>query len=207
MVATDYSSSFNRFVFDAVPCQTKCLDVGSSTGNLGSALVGVKKCRVDGIEINDVASKVAKGRGYGNVISVDLNSLQTSLPLCVEYDIIICADVLEHLIDPVGALELLKKYLKPGGLFIISLPNVAFLLNRLSLLFGRWNYREYGILDQTHLRFYTIDSGKRMVESAGIKVIKCTPYNQFGALRYINPLMKILPKLFSYQFLVVAKIE
>lgn len=203
---TDYSTSFNQFIYDAIPPATHCLDVGCSSGNLGSALRDSKGCSVDGIELNSQAAAVARSRGYDNVFVLDLNRDLASLPNESEkYDVITCADVLEHLIAPEQVLERLSGLLKPGGIFVISLPNVAFLLNRLHLLLGNWDYKQYGILDRTHLRFYTIKTGCRMVESAGLKIAMLKPYNQFGALRRISPLDKWFPSLLAYQFLVIAK--
>lgn len=206
VAVTDYSASFNQFIYDAVPSNTRCLDVGCFSGNLGSALRDAKGCTVDGIELNSQAAAIAKNRGYDNVFVLDLNHDLAALPNESEkYDVITCADVLEHLIAPEQVLERLSGLLKPGGIFIISLPNVAFLLNRLHLLLGNWDYKQYGILDRTHLRFYTIKTGCRMVESAGLKIAALKPYNQFGALRRISPLDKWFPSLLAYQFLVIAK--
>ena len=203
---TDYSTSFNQFIYDAIPSNTHCLDVGCSSGNLGSALRDAKGCSIDGIELDSQAATIARTRGYDNVFVLNLNHDLASLPNVEQkYDVITCADVLEHLIAPEQVIQRLSMLLKPDGIFIISLPNVAFLLNRLHLLLGNWDYKQYGILDRTHLRFYTIKSGCRMVESAGLKLVTLKPYNQFGALRYISPLDKWFPSLLAYQFLVVAK--
>lgn len=203
---TDYSNSFNKFIFDLVPIGARCLDVGCSTGNLGYALKTQKECEVDGIEFDPSAAEIAKKRGYGVVHVKDLNMEDDSfLDFENKYDVITCADVLEHLISPDKALIFLRRYLKPNGIFIISLPNVAFILNRLLLLFGNWEYKKYGILDQTHLRFYTINSGCNMIKTARLKILKVQPYNQFGVLRFIKPLDRLAPRLFAYQFIVIAE--
>ena len=205
---TNYSDSFNRIVYEAIPTNLHCLDVGCSTGNLGSALHKEKHCTVDGIELNSSSAAIARSRGYGEVFQIDLNFKQKPSILLTElkkYDVIICADVLEHLISPEQALIQLGKLLRPGGFFVISLPNVAFVLNRLHLMFGNWEYREYGILDRTHLRFYTIHSGCQMIKSTGVQIASVKPYNQFGILKHISPLDKWFPNLLAYQFLVVAK--
>lgn len=205
---SDYSSSFNSHIYSLVPNGSRCLDVGCSTGNLGAELISKKNCQVDGIESNPVAAATAKQRGYGNLHNINLDFQLSALEsLDVKYDVIVCADVLEHLVNPDLTLKSLKKNLKPNGIFIISLPNVAFALNRLRLLLGRWDYTEYGILDRTHLRFYTIDSGARMVQSAQLKVLEVKPYNQFGILRYLKPLDSWFPGLLAFQFIVVAQKE
>ena len=175
---------------------------------MGSALHVEKNCTIDGIELNPSAAKIARSRGYGEVFEIDLNCKQASSTLLSEmkkYDVITCSDVLEHLISPEQSLIQLGKFLRPGGIFVISLPNVAFVLNRLHLLFGNWEYREYGILDRTHLRFYTINSGCQMIASTGVQIALVKPYNQFGILNHISPLDQWFPTLLAYQFLVVAK--
>lgn len=203
---TDYSDSFNQFVYDEIPPNSHCLDVGCSTGNLGFALKTSKGCSVNGIESNPEAAAVARNRGYDQVFVLDLNNELTALPSNdQEYDVITCADVLEHLVTPEKVLGHLCRLLRPGGMVVTSLPNVAFALTRLHLLLGNWEYQKYGILDRTHLRFYTIKSGRQMIASTGLQITAVKPYNQFGALRYLNPLDKWFPTLLAYQFLVVAK--
>lgn len=203
---TDYSSSFNDSVFSEIPPQSLCLDVGCSSGNLGAALIAKKDCRIQGIDINPDALAQATQKGYEKVYALDLIRDPGGLSLVPDltFDCIICADVLEHLVNPELILPFLANKLRPGGSMIISLPNVAFGLNRLHLLLGNWNYREYGIMDKTHLRFYTIQSGVRLVKGSGLEILKVRPYNQFGALRYLKPLDRILPGFFAYQFIIIA---
>ncbi|MEK7570689.1 MAG: class I SAM-dependent methyltransferase [Patescibacteria group bacterium] len=201
----DYSLSLNSYVISQVPDKSVCLDVGCWTGNLGKFLKEKKDCIVDGIDVADEPLQKAKKNGYRETYKINLNNDPLRLDQLKKYDVIIFADVLEHLVNPPAILSQMKKKLKTDGTVIISLPNVAFLLNRLLLLFGKWDYREFGTLDKTHLRFYTIDSVQKMVESAGFTVTKVKPYNQFGLLRYIAPLTALFPSLFAYQILLVAK--
>lgn len=204
----DYSPFFNQYVFEGVPPESKCLDVGCWTGNLGKSLIEKKGCLVDGLDFKAEVLEAALRNGYRKTFLINLNNEHFDLKaIDQKYQVIIFADVLEHLIDPRGVLSHFKNYLTPDGQIIISLPNVAFILNRVQLLLGRWDYRNYGILDKTHLRFYTIKSGVDMVESAGFKIVKLKPYNQFGVLRYLKPLELIFPSLFAYQFLIVAKLK
>jgi len=88
------------------------------------------------------------------------------------YDIILAADILEHLLDPETLLSKLKAGLKKDGILIVSLPNVANIYVRLNLLFGRFPYHTKGILDKTHLRFYTLNSMRKMLTKTGWKVEK-----------------------------------
>lgn len=205
MKTTDYSQSFNQYVFNEAREKTLCLDVGCFNGNLGRALIEKKQCVVDGVDFAKEALNIAKKRGYRNVFLADLN--KETPTLSEKYQTIIFADVLEHLISPEETISFFKGYLTGEGRVVISLPNVAFVLNRLLLLCGNWNYKEYGTLDKTHLRFFTIKSGVKMVENCGFEILKIKPYNQFDALKTINPLVKVFPSLFSYQFLIVAKVK
>ncbi len=203
---TDYSASFNSSVFSEISPQTFCLDVGCSSGNLGFELINRKGCRVHGIDINPIAMADAVKKGYEQIYNLDLirNPEGLSQVPNLAYDYIICADVLEHLINPEAILSALAAKLKIGGSIIISLPNVAFGLNRLHLLVGNWNYREYGIMDKTHLRFFTIKSGVDLVKRSGLQILKVRPYNQFGILRYLGIFNRIFPGFFAYQFIIVS---
>jgi len=203
---TDYSASFNGSIFSEIPTQSLCLDVGCASGNLGAALIAYKGCRVQGIDINLDALSQATHKGYEQVYALDLIRDPGGLDIVPDltFDCIICADVLEHFVNPELILPILANKLKPGGSMIVSLPNVAFGLNRLHLLLGNWNYREYGIMDKTHLRFYTIQSGVSLIKDSGLEVLKVRPYNQFGFLRYLKPLERIFPGFFAYQFIIVA---
>ena len=89
------------------------------------------------------------------------------LPL---FDVVVFADVLEHLVDPAAALELARSLLAPGGCVVASVPNVAHWSVRLDLLRGRFDYRELGIMDATHLRWFTAENLKRVFRSAGLEV-------------------------------------
>jgi 2-polyprenyl-3-methyl-5-hydroxy-6-metoxy-1,4-benzoquinol methylase len=106
------------------------------------------------------------------------------------YDVIIFADVLEHLPWPVGVLKRYLQWLAPGGSVIISLPNVGLWSVRLSHLLGRWEYEETGVLDRTHLRFFTRKSAQWMIGAAGLEVAK-TVYNP-GMIRPFVPHAKKL---------------
>jgi len=203
---TDYSSSFNGHIFSEISPLSLCLDVGCSSGNLGAALITSKGCRVQGIDINPDALAQATQKGYEQIYALDLIRDPGELEKVPDltFDCIICADVLEHLVNPEMILPILANKLRSGGSMIISLPNVAFGLNRLQLLLGNWNYREYGIMDKTHLRFYTIQSGIRLVKESGLEVIKVRPYNQFGVLRYLKLINHLFPSFFAYQFIIVS---
>jgi SAM-dependent methyltransferase len=139
------------------------------------------------------------------------------------FDLILALDVLEHLTDPDRALQALRDRLKPTGVIIVSLPNVAHYAVSMPLLFrGRWDYADEGLLDRTHLRFFTKRTALRMVEDNGLVVARVgynhrypSIFHPFG-LRgqkwrwYSHRLMQRIlvwpPHLFNYQFLIVAQL-
>lgn len=201
----DYSNFINMYVFDQVQPNTDCLDVGCWVGDMGSKLISVKNCRVDGVDFVDSVLKSSKSKGYGNTFKVNLNNDSINLmPINKKYDFILFADVLEHLINPFEVLKLFSQKLKPGGRIIISIPNVAFIQNRINLLFGNWNYTEFGTLDKTHLKFFTSKSMKTMLIKSGFKIEKYIPYNQFKNLKRFDFIARLFPNLLYYQFLFVV---
>ena len=108
----------------------------------------------------------------------------------LRFDVIIFADMLEHLAWPASVLKHYVSFLKDGGSIIVSLPNVGLWSVRLSHLLGRFEYEETGVLDRTHLRFFTRSSGIRMLADAGFEVTRRT-YNP-GLMRPFVPLAKKL---------------
>lgn len=141
--------------------------------------------RVSGIESNPDAARVARER-IDEVIEADLQSADAFGNR--RFDVIIFADVLEHVAWPVGILEKFNARLKPGGTVIVSLPNVGLWSVRLGLLFGRFHYAESGVLDRTHLRFFTRSSAVELLRAAGLEPVRRT-YNP-GLVRPFVPLAR-----------------
>lgn len=146
------------------------LDVGCWEGALGKFLIEEMACTVDGIELNLEAAKKAQ-QLYRNVNICDLESFDIT-PFSEQYDYIVCADILEHLRDPNLVISQLKKLLRPGGKFVISLPNVAYSGVLADLYLGKFDYRKTGILDDTHLRFFTRSSSIELLNKSGLNVKK-----------------------------------
>ena len=157
------------------------LDVGCGYATTSQHLKGN---RVTGIESNAEAVKVARTR-IDRVVERDLHDVDPSLGA---FDAIIFADVLEHVAWPVGILRQYLALLKPNGTVIVSLPNVGLWSVRFQHLLGRFEYEETGVLDRTHLRFFTRRSALRMLDEAGLRVVKRT-YNP-GLVRPFVPLVK-----------------
>ncbi len=136
------------------------------------------------------------------------------------YDAIVCADVIEHVPDPAGVLRDLRKAAAPDATFIISVPNVAHLAVRMMLLFGRFPKMDRGILDRTHLHFFTKDTATALLQSAGLKIeqIHCTgvPLDEvfktgegkwwfIALMRSQHMMLSLLPRLFAMQWVFVAR--
>lgn len=149
----------------------RVLDVGCGAGATLQWLRQTGRCQVAvGIEMMESAASVARER-VDQVFVGDANLLVESAFAAQSFDLILCLDVLEHLIDPWFFIAKVQRLLKPGGLIVCSLPNVRHLRVVLPLLLaGRWRYEASGILDRTHLRFFTRESALELMSSDGLHV-------------------------------------
>ena len=146
----------------------KILDVGCAAGsNLAILRDWNPTAKLFGIEINTHAAKIASC--IANVVGADVETMPLDEK---DFDYIICADVIEHLRDPWTALKNLREMLKPGGHLIASLPNVMYIDNMDKLLHGHWDYEDAGILDRTHLRFFTADSIRKIFAQENFTISK-----------------------------------
>jgi methionine biosynthesis protein MetW len=156
-----------------LPPGSRVLELGCHTGYFSQALEK-RGCQVIGVECDANAVAAAREQGldvrYGNVEQPGFLE-----DLGVQFDAVLCMDVLEHLQDAVRVLERLKSVLKPSGRILCTGPNVAYWAVRKELLLGRWNYTDTGILDRTHLRFFTADSWCGLLEESGYVVENLQP--------------------------------
>ena len=152
------------------------LDIGCACGDLSIALAKEKKCRVYGIEANSKSVEFCKKSAvFEKIWHYDLNDFKSEdfYQYRNFFDIIVCADVLEHLIHPEKILSKISPLLKQGkGRMIVSLPNAAHASIKTNLLLNDFTYTEMGILDKTHLHFYTAKSIAELLASAEFKIIK-----------------------------------
>ncbi len=154
-------------LLDGVP--ETVLEVGCGRGNTLRYLKGQGARETFGIELNSKVAEEAIGQ-VDHVAIGDVESMEWPFP-GARFDCIILGDVLEHLRDPWGVVETLKELLRDGGQLVASLPNVRFYGVSLPLLLrGKWTYTEEGILDRTHLRFFTRGSAIQLFSGAGLRV-------------------------------------
>ena len=139
------------------------LDIGCGQGRFGK-LLKKKNCKIYGVEIDEVAAKFAMKTGfYENIFVMDITDTKSKkykdfIETVGDVDVIILSDVLEHLEDPTCVLLSCYKILRKDGMILISVPNVAHIDISLNLLNGKFNYQDMGILDNTHLKFFTKSS-------------------------------------------------
>lgn len=150
----------------------RLLDIGCANGHLGELIKRERNCRVFGVEINKNAAEQAGAR-LDEVFNADIET--TELPFQEDLDVIIFADILEHLSNPWAVLEKAKKWLRPEGCVIASIPNIAHYSVIMDLLRGRWDYIPAGHLCVSHVRFFTKTSIEKMFLKAGYSIHTMEP--------------------------------
>jgi 2-polyprenyl-3-methyl-5-hydroxy-6-metoxy-1,4-benzoquinol methylase len=168
-----YSASMRKDIlplFDRA--YERILDIGCSTGNTGVMLKEQQLCQwVTGVELFEQTAQIARDR-LDQVIVGCVEQAIGQLP-DESFDGILCLDVLEHLVDPWSVVKQLSAKLKPGGIFITSIPNIRHISIVVKLcLLGRWTYTDSGILDRTHLRFFTKRSCMELLDIPQLELEK-----------------------------------
>lgn len=151
----------------------RLLDVGAAQGDMARLLLN-RGYDVTAVEGDPELAAIARTK-CGRVITADLDD-----PISDwggPFDVIVYGDVLEHLKDPLTVLTSINRQLKQDGMVIVSVPNSAHAWVRMQMCFGRFDYAERGILDKTHLRFFTFASFSRLLREAGLTPVqvKTTP--------------------------------
>ncbi|MBL7197108.1 MAG: class I SAM-dependent methyltransferase [Candidatus Omnitrophica bacterium] len=184
---------------------TKVLDVGCGDGNLGAKLREKGK-EVVGIERDEKLCNLARGR-LNQVFLADIEELK--LPYLKGYfDCIIYADILEHLINPLLILRNYKDYLNDAGFVVASIPNIRYYKVILRLVLGgTWDYIDRGILDRSHLRFFTLINIKELFMEAGYEIVEIkrniVAARGFRILNFFC--FNRLKEFLTYQYYVKAK--
>lgn len=205
--------NIDRLAVEKVPDNATVLDVGCATGFMGKYLIREKKCRVYGIEKNIDEAKVAEKRLTGVILAdIEQEGVENDILKLVKnkkFDVILATSIVEHLRDSSIFLNNCKKLLKPNGIIIASTPNIAHWSIRMSLLKGNFDYKEYGILDNTHLHFFTIKTFRQLFEKNKYVIRELLIDSVGGGYPRISRLLaKWFPAIFAYQILIIAqKIE
>ncbi|MBX3586303.1 MAG: class I SAM-dependent methyltransferase [Ramlibacter sp.] len=155
-----------------VSAGAEVLDVGTGSGALGQHLSKALNCTVDGLTYNEDEQRTA-GPYYRSILLVDLE--QEPLPETIRqrrYDFVVCADVLEHLRNAPAVLSELRSLLKPGGIILLSIPNVTHIGVLLGLLAGRFGRTHEGLLDETHVHFYDRESLRQLCVTSGLTIVQ-----------------------------------
>jgi 2-polyprenyl-3-methyl-5-hydroxy-6-metoxy-1,4-benzoquinol methylase len=199
--------------------QQQVLDIGCGEGFFAKEIVEAGNSVV-GIDVLELPQHVRLFDAYAQA---NLNQgLQEAEPMLAQrrFNRILLQDVLEHVPDPARLLRDCRQFLAPDGLLLISVPNVANITVRLSLLFGRFKYTERGILDRTHLRFFTRRTAREAIQEAGYTIEResatVMPVELALNLSADHPLMRLVnaalavgtwtfPKLLGYQLLFVVR--
>jgi 2-polyprenyl-3-methyl-5-hydroxy-6-metoxy-1,4-benzoquinol methylase len=166
----DYYVQEKKFLLNFVPNGPNVvMDLGCGAGRFGRGLLESNKAaEVVGVEVFEPAAMEAR-KYYRTVHVGDIELLE--LPYRKEFDVVICGDVLEHLKEPSKVIEQARHWLKDGGRIVCCVPNVRYWrIWRDLVLRGEWKYVSEGIMDQTHLRFFTRRSFRRLLAEASFVV-------------------------------------
>ncbi len=199
-----------------IPQGAKVLELGCASGYLSGYMEQKLGCRVTGLEADPVATAIAAQRcSEVHTVDLDASDALDCAKASAPYDVLFAAAVLEHLKYPERLLTTARELLKPGATIIISLPNIAHWSIRLRLLMGRFDYEDYGVMDRTHLRLYTLKTGRALLENLGFPVEQTliagsavqNALNGWARSsgRAAPPL--ILPNLFAYELIYVARVK
>ena len=173
VVETYYLHSRSELLPYVPEAACRILDCGCGGGQFGRLLKERGAREVVGIELAKPACILAE-RFLDRVIQADIETMD--VPFEDGYfDCICLADILEHLRDPLAVVRRLTRLLASDGMMVMSIPNARYFRVLVMLAQGRWRYEEAGVLDKTHLRFFTAAEMIRMVEDAGLEIVRIRP--------------------------------
>lgn len=178
----------------------KILEIGCATGQTLAYMRERGAEFTVGVEYSAEAAIVAEGRGLSRVIRGDIEQMELDLEPN-SFDLLIAGHVLEHLANPWGVLRRLSGLLRTGGQLVAALPNVRnYSVVFPLLLRGEWEYRPSGVMDWTHLRFFSSRSARRLIEQAGFEVDQVKP--EFGPRSRIANLLtcNVFRNFLSYAY-------
>jgi SAM-dependent methyltransferase len=189
--------------------ESRVLEIGCASGALTERIQAMGSIVV-GVERDPEAAEKAR-RFCEDVLVGDIEAMELDLEPA-SFDFLLLIDVLEHLVHPRAAVRRLIPFVRPDGTVIVALPNVAHWSVRGRLLFGRFDYEDTGLLDRTHLRFYTPGTARAMLVEAGLKDLESDIVPDVPLLR-LKPRLarlnykvaRLRPTLFATESLFVGR--
>ena len=170
LVDPDAENNSHSYLLSWVGYNKSVLEVGCSSGYL-TKVMAERGCEVVGIEIDPEAALVAEAWAERVVVGDIEEGDVWNYVKDESFDVVLLGDVLEHLRDPLGSLRQAVSKLKPSGYVLTSLPNIAHGDVRLSLMLGRFSYADKGLLDHTHVRFFTAETVRQLHAEAGLRIV------------------------------------
>ena len=213
-VDPDAANNPHSFAIRMVGSGQRVLEVGCSVGHVSEHLVAAGNTVV-GVEIDPDAAEASR-RWTTATHVLDLDVARVSDVESGPFDVIVLGDVLEHLRDPAVTLRDLVTLLDGDGRLVISLPHVGFIDVRLMLLEGRWQYQDLGLLDHTHLRWFTRESIRELLDDVGFRACRVdrVRMGRGASLLPVSPhlhddeiveFVESDPESSTYQFVVEAR--
>jgi methionine biosynthesis protein MetW len=175
----DFSSlkpnNIDRIQLEMIPADSRVLEIGCATGHLSEYLIREKNCEVIAVEADREQAAVAESRGATVICGfADHADIQAQVDEYIRFskpfDVVFMSQVIEHLAKPEAMLKKIRAWLGSDGVLVISTCNIAHWKCRLRLLFGRWEYEDYGIFDRDHFRFFTLKNFISLLSNCGYQV-------------------------------------
>jgi 2-polyprenyl-3-methyl-5-hydroxy-6-metoxy-1,4-benzoquinol methylase len=196
----NYYESRREAMFQYIPQNVKrTLEFGCGCGFFPEFIKEELNAECWAVEINDRAAQIASDKLY-KVIKGDANESLKMIPQSY-FDCIILNDVLEHLADPFYLLENMKAKLNKNGVAVLSVPNVRFWNHLRAFIWrGEWDYQDAGILDNTHLRFFTYKSLVKTFRKSGYEILTIEGLNPTHNIKYKVVNFLLLNKLWDARY-------
>lgn len=204
----------HKLIFDLIPRNTYVLDLGCASGYFSKELLK-KSCVIDGVD-SDIRYLKEARKYCRNTFLCDFENIKECTLPTRQYDVILLMDVLEHIKNR-SILSEIHKLVRSEGEFVLSTPNIAHISVRMNLLFGKLRYTKTGILDESHVHFYTKETLIEELESSNWQIQSITTSSDFGQIPVIGRFARHIPKriqaiitglfptLFGVQWIVVCK--
>jgi 2-polyprenyl-3-methyl-5-hydroxy-6-metoxy-1,4-benzoquinol methylase len=189
------------------PAGLRVLDAGCGAGGNGALMKSAGAAEVVGIELHPAAAQQARSV-CDRVLEGDLADLDLEALGPAAFDLVLAVDVLEHLAKPQEVLPRLVGLLKPGGLLVACIPNVAHVWVFANLLAQTWPQKDSGIFDRTHVRFFARRDMVALLEGAGLDVTHVRPYfTRYRSLELLSLVasLYVFRNFWARQFLLVGR--